>query len=75
MSTARIQNNPAQTASLEEKIRIRAYELFQKRGAEHGRALDDWIQAEAEISQQRPQPAPPVRFAPAAKARTRKTTI
>ena len=75
MSTARIPNNPAQTTSIEEKIRIRAYELFQKRGAEHGRALDDWLQAEAEVLRQRPQPTPPVRFAPAAKAGTRKTTI
>jgi hypothetical protein len=40
------------TRSQEEKIRFRAYELFQKRGGQHGRALDDWLQAEAEFLQQ-----------------------
>jgi len=34
---------------LEDKIRIRAYELFEARGREDGRDLDDWLQAEAEI--------------------------
>jgi hypothetical protein len=40
--------NNAITTSVEEKIRQRAYQLFEKRGRQHGRALDDWIQAEAE---------------------------
>ncbi|MGI9101496.1 MAG: DUF2934 domain-containing protein [Terriglobales bacterium] len=39
-------------ASAEEKIRLRAYELFEKRGGENGRALDDWLQAESEIIRQ-----------------------
>ncbi len=50
MSRARTNGNPTQ--SQEEQIRVRAYELFQKRGGQHGRALDDWIQAEAEFLQQ-----------------------
>jgi hypothetical protein len=50
MSRARTNGNP--TESREEHIRVRAYELFQKRGGQHGRALDDWIQAEAEFLQQ-----------------------
>ena len=32
-----------------EKIRQRAYELYEARGREDGRAIDDWLQAEAEI--------------------------
>jgi len=34
---------------LEERIRLRAYELYEARGREDGRALDDWLQAEADF--------------------------
>ena len=34
----------------EEIIRIRAYQLFEKRSYEHGHDLDDWLQAKAEIA-------------------------
>jgi hypothetical protein len=30
----------------EEKIRQKAYELFEKRGCQHGRAQEDWYEAE-----------------------------
>lgn len=33
----------------EEIIQLRAYELFEKRGYQHGHDLDDWLQAEAEV--------------------------
>lgn len=33
----------------EEYVRERAYQIFEKRGGEHGHDLDDWLQAEAEI--------------------------
>jgi hypothetical protein len=33
----------------EEYIRLRAFELFEARGCDHGYALQDWLQAEAEI--------------------------
>jgi hypothetical protein len=33
----------------EEEIRQRAYELYEARGCEEGKALDDWLQAEAEL--------------------------
>ena len=36
-------------AQLEEQIRCRAYELYEARGREDGRDLDDWLQAEGEI--------------------------
>jgi len=33
----------------EEHIRLRAYELFEARGCEHGHDIEDWITAENEI--------------------------
>ncbi len=35
--------------NVEEEIRQRAYELYQERGGEHGRAHEDWLRAEAEV--------------------------
>jgi hypothetical protein len=32
-----------------QEIRFRAYELYEKRGRGDGHALDDWLQAEAEL--------------------------
>lgn len=34
---------------IDERIRQRAFELFQLRGCQNGHDLDDWMQAEAEI--------------------------
>ena len=34
---------------IEVQIRLRAYELFEARGYEHGHDREDWLQAEAEI--------------------------
>lgn len=42
----------------EEYIRLRAYELFLKRGGEHGHDVEDWLQAEAEITGSRGKSAP-----------------
>jgi len=36
--------------NLDEEIRRRAYELYEARGREDGRDLDDWLRAEAEIT-------------------------
>jgi len=33
----------------EEMIRVRAYELYVRRGYEHGHHLDDWLAAEREL--------------------------
>jgi hypothetical protein len=38
-----------QLLPLQERIRLRAYELYVLRGNESGSPLDDWLQAEAEI--------------------------
>ncbi len=37
----------------EHEIRLRAYELYEQRGRENGHDVDDWVQAEAELSTRR----------------------
>ncbi len=39
-----------QPQELEERIRLRAYALFEQRGRLDGHDVDDWLQAEAELS-------------------------
>lgn len=39
------------SSELNEQIRCRAYEWYEQRGREDGRDLDDWLHAEAEITQ------------------------
>jgi hypothetical protein len=36
-------------AEIEEQVRQRAYELYQRRGGEDRNATDDWLQAEEEV--------------------------
>ena len=36
-------------AELEDRVRQRAYQLYEKRGYIHGHALDDWLEAKAEV--------------------------
>jgi hypothetical protein len=38
----------------EEIMRMRAYQLFEQRGYEHGHDLEDWLQAEAEVQGKKP---------------------
>jgi hypothetical protein len=35
-----------------EQIRLRAYELYEERENDGGHELDDWLQAEAEVTRQ-----------------------
>jgi hypothetical protein len=37
-------------SSREERIRCRAYEIYLERGAEPGHELEDWLQAERELT-------------------------
>jgi Protein of unknown function (DUF2934) len=37
-------------ATREQEIRIRAYEIYLQRGGQPGSELDDWLQAESEIT-------------------------
>ncbi len=39
----------------EDIIRIRAYQLFEQRGCEHGYDVEDWLQAEAEVRRKKTQ--------------------
>jgi len=41
---------PNGSLKLHEQIRQRAYELYEKRGKQHGYDLDDWLKAEADLS-------------------------
>ena len=36
---------------LQDQIRARAFQLYEQRGRNDGHDLDDWLQAEAELSQ------------------------
>ncbi len=51
--TEMTRSEPAEIRSLpadvQEKIRARAYELWEKHGRVHGQADSDWLQAEREI--------------------------
>lgn len=40
----------ANFAGIEERIRLRAYEIYEQRGRADGRALDDWLQAQADLA-------------------------
>jgi hypothetical protein len=42
-----------QEFELEYEIRLRAYELYEKRGREDGRELDDWLRAKEEIREKK----------------------
>lgn len=40
----------AATKISDDRVRIRAYQFYEDRGREDGRALEDWLQAESETS-------------------------
>jgi hypothetical protein len=52
-SIRRDSNEAAHTSSLrapvEQIVRQRAYEFYEKRGREDGHAIEDWLRAEAEV--------------------------
>jgi hypothetical protein len=43
----------AYSYELEERIRVRAYQLYEQRGKRNGYALNDWLEAEAELTDRR----------------------
>ncbi len=45
-----IKTEQRQTPELEEQIRHRAYSFYEQRGRIEGHELDDWLQAEAELT-------------------------
>jgi hypothetical protein len=42
----------------DDEIAIRAYELYEQRGGEHGRDWDDWLEAENELRARGRSPGP-----------------
>jgi hypothetical protein len=40
---------PAESSDIENRIRDRTYQLYEQRGSVDGFALDDWLQADAEV--------------------------
>lgn len=49
LSPAHPESDKLSVSDLQERIRNRAYDLYEKRGARDGHALDDWLQAKAEV--------------------------
>ena len=52
-STNQLKTQTEITAELEQAIRLRAYELFEQRGRQDGHDLEDWLQAQTELTTQR----------------------
>jgi hypothetical protein len=48
-SRKRPSSQPSYSSDMEERIRRRAYNLYEQRGRVDGFALDDWLKAEHEI--------------------------
>ena len=46
----------AESSDIESRIRNRAFQLYEQRGSVDGFALEDWIQAEAEVLRAQKQP-------------------
>ena len=48
--SAEEERDPSLHSALEQEIRRRAYELYVERGGEPGRDIEDWLQAERELT-------------------------
>jgi hypothetical protein len=46
-STSGLVNQPSESRM--NRIRRRAHEIYDARGGEHGKAMEDWLQAEREV--------------------------
>ncbi len=49
LSPAHPESGKVSKVELENRIRNRAYCLYERRGYEEGKALDDWLEAKAEV--------------------------
>jgi hypothetical protein len=49
LSPAHPESDKLSVSDLEDRIRNRAYDLYEKRGCADGKALDDWLEAKAEV--------------------------
>ncbi len=48
--------NTTEDHPTQEEIAVRAYEIYIERGATPGQDLDDWLQAEGELSEKQKKP-------------------
>jgi hypothetical protein len=55
VAKAQMRRETTPVADVDERIRRRAFELFETRGREDGHDLDDWLEAEAEIMGRAPK--------------------
>ena len=53
MPTAVEERERLQQSALEQEIRNRAYEIYLQRGAQPGCEVEDWLQAERELTNER----------------------
>jgi hypothetical protein len=57
MSTELAKKPPATVTSepqeLEDRIRARAYQLYEARGRDNGHDLEDWLRAEKEVTERK----------------------
>ena len=49
----KINEETESSIELQEQIRRRAFELYEQRGRNDGRELEDWLQAESEVTPQK----------------------
>ena len=50
-ATSSGKQDPRSTGPTEEQIRLRAYELYVERGRAEGQDIEDWFQAEKELTE------------------------
>jgi hypothetical protein len=53
-----------------QEIEQRAHEIYLRRGGDHGRDVDDWLKAEAELRNERQAAAEPAAESASTKSRT-----
>jgi len=49
--SAALENKPLTYEDFQAQVRRRAYKLYELRGKENGRDLEDWLRAESELRQ------------------------
>jgi hypothetical protein len=54
-SPTKVASDP-QDLQLEDQIRMRSHELYEARGREEGHDQEDWLQAEAELTEKKARP-------------------
>lgn len=61
-------STPHQEVPTREQIALRAYQLYERRGCQHGRDMEDWFAAESELRSQN-APVTPLSFSSSDRSR------